>query len=324
MANEPHDVALSFFARDVGFARQLYENLSKELRVFFYERAQDTVSGREGDEVFRTPFREARLAVVLLRPGYGEKMWTGVEKTAIAEICVKRGYKNLFAVRMEPMTIPEWIPATHIYFDLETFPIEQLLGAIKLKVVELGGRPQPMTAARRAELLKASQLHERKRKELLHTSFGNDSIRKEVQRLFQLVTDKVEETVKPVVKADHGHNDGRFVMADDRCSLVLAWMASGGPGIEYDEFKVFEYKVRMSIPGRQGVIYYLTEGDPRPSKTTSYHLDLAPSGQCAWKDPKGDLIPTEQLAERVLIEFLDLVERVGKEPRKWPGSRLRG
>jgi hypothetical protein len=120
---------------------------------------------------------------------------------------------------------------------LETFPIEQLVGAIKAKVVELGGRPQPMTAQRRTELLKASQRHEKKRKELLHTSYGNDSLRKEVGRLFQLLGDKVDETVKAGVKVDHGHNDGRFVMADDRCSLVLAWMASGGPGIEHDEFE---------------------------------------------------------------------------------------
>jgi hypothetical protein len=41
----------------------------------------------KGDEVLRTPFREARLSVVLLRPGYGEKMWTGVERTAIGETC---------------------------------------------------------------------------------------------------------------------------------------------------------------------------------------------------------------------------------------------
>jgi hypothetical protein len=44
MTNRPYDVALSFFARDVGFARQLYERLSQDLSVFLYERAQDEVS----------------------------------------------------------------------------------------------------------------------------------------------------------------------------------------------------------------------------------------------------------------------------------------
>src|SRR5690242_16865953 len=109
MADKALDVALSFFARDVGFARELHEHLSRDLRVFFFERAQDDLTGREGDEVFRTPFREASVSVVLLRPGYGEKMWTGVEKTAIAEACLQRGYKNLFVVRMEQMAVPDWI-----------------------------------------------------------------------------------------------------------------------------------------------------------------------------------------------------------------------
>lgn len=149
-------------------------------------------------------------------------------------------------------------------------------------------------------------------------------MRKEVALLFRMVSDKADATIKAGIKFDHGYNEGRFVMANDRASVVLAWMASGGPGIEHDEFKVFEYKVRMSIPGQGQVIYYLTEGDPRPSKTTAYLLDLAPGGQCVWKESGGDLIPTPQLAERVLIEFLDLIERVEKEPRKWPSSRLRG
>jgi hypothetical protein len=68
-------------------------------------------------------------------------------------------------VRMEPMPTPDWLPETHIYYDIQLFPqIEQLVGAIKARVIERGGRPQAMTAERRAELHVENQKFERDRK----------------------------------------------------------------------------------------------------------------------------------------------------------------
>lgn len=125
-----------------------------------------------------------------------------------------------------------------------------------------------MTAAKRAELHTAAIKLEAKRKQLIHTSDGNDAMRHEVEVLFNKLVEKCEAAKKTGLKLDIGHNSGRCVITNGSVSLVLGWMASGGPGIEYDEFKVFEYKARIGIPGGPQIIYY-SERDPQPSKTVT-------------------------------------------------------
>ena len=238
MNDKPYDVALSFFARDVGFARELHDRLRQDLNVFLFERAQDELTGREGDEVFRTPFREALLSVVLLRSGYGERMWTGVEKTAIAETCVRRGYKNLFVVRMEPMTIPDRIPATHIYFDLETFPIEQLVGALKARVVELGGRPEPMTAERRALMHVDNQKYERDRAEFRTGDASFQTFVAAILALFLYIEAKCRELAAQGIEIEVSHNTGRCVIRNEIVSLAIFCRFSGYGRIEHETLTI--------------------------------------------------------------------------------------
>ncbi len=95
--------------------------------------------------------------MILLRAGYGEEQWTGTERIAITQACLGQDYKNLLVVRMEPMANAQWIPVPHLFLDLATFPIEQLVGAIKMRAIELGARAQPMTVEKRAEIHLANE-----------------------------------------------------------------------------------------------------------------------------------------------------------------------
>jgi hypothetical protein len=321
MTDKPYDVALSFFARDLATARELYERLNQELRVFFFERAQDELTGREGDEVFRTPFRDARLSVVLLRPGYGERMWTGVERTAIGEACLERGYKNLFAVRMEKMQLPNWIPSTHIYHDLEVFPIEQLVGAIKAKVIELGGRPEPMTPEKRARMFIETQKFEAERKKFRSEGQGIQQFVAELAVLFGEIEAKCKALAETGVKLEQAHSTGRCVIRDETVSMAVYCRFSGYGQVEYEVLTVEEYKVRTELPNeRWGWI----EGRPSPSKTEKYELELTPSRAIAWKATNdNDLFSSKVLGDKIVIRFFEWSEQVTKDRNRrrsqgWP------
>ncbi len=59
MADHPkHDVALSFFARDIGIARELAERLGESLSVFFSERTQDELPAVQQTPFFALPSSE--------------------------------------------------------------------------------------------------------------------------------------------------------------------------------------------------------------------------------------------------------------------------
>lgn len=316
------DVALSFMMPDIALARRLHLALSETLTVFFFERSQEEITGRHGDEVFRTPFLEARVSVVLYRQGYGEKGWTGVERTAIGEACLANGYRNLFVVATEPKTkIPPWIPATHIYFIVETFPEEQLVGAIRSKVLELGGEPQPMTAEKRARLLQEDQRYEADRKRFWGE--GLPIIEREVAAVFDEIARKVRELDKgPVRSFDVGHDGRCCVVRAKNASLIIRWEREGYGSIETDELKTTEYAARMQLPGEPGIMWW-GEDPPKPRGTNAYLLDLTLSRKHGWREKhewRGRAATTDlsspALADRLIVQFFDLVDRVTKEKNR--------
>jgi hypothetical protein len=101
----------------------------------------------------RAPFKSARVNVVLYRERYGKTPWTGVELKAIQDSCLQTGFRSLLFVQLEKKDgTPDGLPDTHIRCVLGDFTIDQLVGAIKHKVQELGGiirRPDAMSEAER-------------------------------------------------------------------------------------------------------------------------------------------------------------------------------
>jgi hypothetical protein len=95
----------------------------------------------------RAPFLKARVNVVLYREQWGKTKWTAVEETAVKDRCFDGGWPSLLFVMLDKNSeLPKWLPKPYVRFNLEDYGIEQLVGAIKLKVQENGGkveRPKP-------------------------------------------------------------------------------------------------------------------------------------------------------------------------------------
>ena len=147
MAEEVFDVAISFLVRDEPTATVIAERLEGAgLKVFFFPHRQEELAGTNGMELMRAPFLEARANVVLFRKAWGETPWTRVEAGAITDRCFREGWLSLMFVELENTSaLPKWLPLTHIRFNFADYGIDQLVGAIKLRVQEQGGTISRLT-----------------------------------------------------------------------------------------------------------------------------------------------------------------------------------
>jgi hypothetical protein len=114
---DKYDVAVSFAWTDEAAALNLKNALEPPLSVFVSSKAQEKLAGRDGNEAFRTVFREqAQLVVILYRPPWGETPWTRVEKMAIEEMTHEKGWERLMFVRLDKSPVPKWVPKPHLYW----------------------------------------------------------------------------------------------------------------------------------------------------------------------------------------------------------------
>lgn len=151
-ADPQYDVAISFASADEPLAAQLRDLLQPPHSVFLYSKAQEQLAGRDGIEAFRTVFREhASLVVILYSAPWGQTPWTRVEKTAIEELSLAEGWEHLMFVRLNDADpVPKWVPKPHLYLNLQTFGMSDLVGAIKARLIELGVESKPISPAARA------------------------------------------------------------------------------------------------------------------------------------------------------------------------------
>jgi hypothetical protein len=107
------DVAISFLAKNEPLAKQLKAGLEDGLEVFFFPHSQEQLAGTDGLESMRTPFADARVVGALLDDSWGETPWIRVEKTAITDRCLDKGWESLLFVKMSKTnTPPKWLPHT--------------------------------------------------------------------------------------------------------------------------------------------------------------------------------------------------------------------
>ena len=153
-----YDVAISFLSKDSQTATVLNDKLSEGLNVFFFPRKQEELAGTDGLESMREPFYDnSRVNVVLYSDGWGRTPWTRVEETAIKDACLAFGWQRLFFLALDQSALPIWLRHTHVRFNYGEYGPEQAVGAIKVRVQEMGGRNLPLTPARRAEMLRAEE-----------------------------------------------------------------------------------------------------------------------------------------------------------------------
>ena len=318
-----YDVAFSFLSQDEPLARQLSAELSESLSVFVYSEKQKELAGTDGLESFRqTFFSKSRLVVVLHRQGWGLTKWTGVEQNAIKDRAFDSpDWDFLLWVTLDQSPIPSWSQQTKIRLDYAKYG-HDLIGAIKLRVQEAGGRLKIETSLDKAQRIRTSEQAKLERRYKLSTesSVAFPSEWKRLREQVAALADKIAESVE----LEYAHRDEIFNLRTNAASISFVRSDPYPFGREF-LVKSATYIGRLGLPGQQGQIFYL-EGPPQKISEIVFHFDYNAGYGWCWRsdDGKERLLTTDALADflmRMLLQAHQDVES-GKVKRR-QASRTR-
>ena len=316
MAEQPLDVAISFLVRDEATAKAIADKLEAAgLNVFFFPHKQEELAGTNGMETMRAPFLEARVNVVLFREAWGKTQWTRLEESAVSERCFKGGWGSLMFVEMEKAKLPDWLPSTHIRFNFTDYGLDQLVGAIKLRVQEHGGTIKPLDALARAKLVKEEADYLRDRDTLLRDGAFIHGVHQSIRATLAEVGALVDElNAKHGMQIEFGSQDRTGVIRSGFISVGIGWTQPifnmvGDYGKDECHLRVAEFSGLLALPGEKR--WYLEE--PKRLKEHRFKVDVAHDRTLAWRaDKTTEMIAPLQLTDRIVQIFLDLVSRANQ------------
>jgi hypothetical protein len=211
--------------------------------------------------------------------------------------------------------LPDWLPDTHIRFNYGEFTLEQAVGAIKMRVQDRGGHFTPMTATKRAEILKAEDRY-RWDKSGMNSSQGLDKISLQVKEMFI----EIERLCAEVNAASHlqlevetqyvyGNSHQACILRNDLVGMIVIWRQPYGNLLEGSGLFVQEYNGRLLFNSEVGRLMQMKRPDQLAE--LKYEPELSRSREYGWKR-KGsstEFITSAALAEKCVIQFVDLIER---------------
>jgi hypothetical protein len=315
-----HDVAISFLVADEMIASEIKFALAG-LNVFFYPHNQEELIGTNGIESMREPFLSARVNVILFRERYGNTPWTGVELTAIQDSCLKSRYQSLIFVQLDKDDQkPLWLPDTHIRCVLGDFSLEQLVGAIKLRVQERGGQVTKLSPIDVAKRLRADELLRNEEKKLFRDEqFIKTKTHVVVEKLMKNLAAQAQQICKEAGfefgSAFERQGAGFRVVLRYRWVTLEAWWRQVYTNVMED--------VALECTELNGLVWLQHEQmfervRPQKLKQTNYYPVLRPGRELRWveKSKPEQLLADDELVLRLIEQFLSLVHRAdsGKIP----------
>jgi hypothetical protein len=314
MEVEPrYDVALSFLASDEPTGRKLYEGL-EGLKVFFFPRHQEETAGTDGLETMRKPFLLCRVMVVLYRQGWGETPWTGVEAHAIKDRCLRSQFRDLMFVQLEKSLCPNWLPQTHVQFNIFDFGMAQLVGAVKARVLDSGGHIARLDPISRGIRAKAEADYQADRLRLMHDSqWIKGNVQPAISSLIQGVKEKAEELNEKAGYTIAAPTWRNMICAlrHGPISILIEWrqpiINSLFDELGYEcELKVIEYSGAMTIPGENR----LAMVQPREVVAHTFKPDVSRSREFVLKATgSNEFVALGEMPDRIFEIFYRLVER---------------
>jgi len=313
--NYEFDVAISFARGDLDLALDFAERLSPELRVFVHSRDRETLAAANGVESARTVFRErARLSLVLHRSGWGATAWTAAAEAAIRERCVGTNCRSLVMVSLDGSAPPEWLPEGYLQFDLQSYPIEQLIGVIKARAQELGAQLQHASLTDRAAALEQRRAFDAETARLLESGTAAWVAAREA--LVGAIQEQAGETAARTgweIECGRGASIGGCVVILQGQSIQLAdcELEPDSARRAYLELREYDTRVALERPGQSGT----ARPAPEVARATRIELRRRPTLGWCWQ-LDGKVRPTAETAELVLGKLRERVERELR-PKSW-------
>lgn len=313
-ASEQWDVAISFASSDEAVAEDLRNHLQPPLKVFLWSKAQERLAGRDGIEAFRTIFRtQATLVVIFFAAPWGETAWTRVEETGIQELGLDRGWEHLLFVRLNTTDpVPKWVPKPHLYLNYEAFGMSDPVGAIKLKLAELGVETKAVTPRERAAVQQRRRAFDAETIELLtRPPWIFDGIVDELLNAIKREADAVAEETGWRVTYGPAAIVGGFAISAKNQGLQLRSGRSALNSTDDIYLVLSEYKQPLAIaqPGQN----YHSFRAIKSVRSRRLELRRLPTIGWCWEiDSK--VLPVDATAAAVIHILLDRVEAGKNQP----------
>lgn len=298
------EVAFSFLSEDEHLAEQLHNLLAERLTVFLYSKRQEEIAGTDGEETFGKVFREqARIVVVLYRPGWGETPWTRIEETAIRNRGYDEGYDFVLFIPLEQSApVPKWLPKTQLWVDLERWGPNGAASAIEIRVQQSGGSPRRESLEEKAGRLKREIDTSEKRKQFLSSDAGVRAAKEELRTL----QGQLEAQVA-VIREKAGFDltiecqGNEASLLSTKFGLAVDWTGSYANTLEGSSLDVTLFLGRTP---RTGMIFPFDK--PKKLRHREFHFEGNYLGPNGWQEARRpEFLSTERLAElcvTILIE----------------------
>ena len=270
----------------------------------------------DGQESFRAAFRfDSRLNVVLLRDGWGHTPWTRVEQAAIQERCLNDGWERLIVVNLDGSSPPKWMPRVSIFLDLQTYPFEQAVGAIKRQVQQLGGDVKPQSPSDIARAKLSAVDFDRETERVFRTPEGvqlaDDAVVRASEWLFaelRKLSDEGGRNWEVVSGRDHARYG---VVRAHGCSALFNWERHFNDCNE-GELTIRAMGASFETPeeGRAGKHFRHFGSDKIPTVERNYKVTRHPALGVAWLSG-GKVVTSEDVAGEILNLMINLITRRG-------------
>jgi hypothetical protein len=306
-----YDAAFSFLAADEPLAGRLCDLLAGHLKTFIYSKEQEHLAGRDGEAKFADVFaQQARVAVILYRQGWGETPWTRIERDAIRNRAFDKGYNFTLWIPLDrPAQMPDYVPKTRLYSDIETFGEKGVAAVVLALAKERGATVTPETLEQKTHRA-ARAAEAEQRREAFHNL--GDGVQRAKARALHIIAEIrawAEAAGQPFNLEVYplGYNGQVIVQRDDArrraISLVVGWRNAITNSTDQSEFDYQLYDGVPDIPGRWAM------SEARQIDRTKYYCDLAPSGEIVWTQTRqgSDPITEGQLIEKVIGDFMDKI-----------------
>lgn len=305
-----YEVAISLLKEDLTYAKRLETALRKVVRgkIFLYKNRQNEVAAdAEMVAYFNRVFMdEARLVVILYRPGWGETPFTQIEENAIHAARVERGggMDFIFMVAMEPPEVPAWFTTNNFFSDPETFSAPAVAAQIAARVRAVGGTIGPEPPAEYARR-KVQERQAREEVERRMRAEGRAQMETEVEALFAELkrhAGEVTETAEPVEVAEFKN---AVVLTFRGHDVAAVWKNQGlrirMANDEGTRLVVTLYCGRCGAHGRLA-------GVPTPVRELTLRLALTTEGAWGFEDAAGRFYTAREVAHTAVLRLIDQAE----------------
>jgi hypothetical protein len=302
MTDFQYDIAFSFTKEDEGIATQINDLLQDRYRTFLYSKAQEKLAGTDGEDTFSAVFKEqARSVAVLLRPDWGSTPWTRIEQTAIRNRAFDYTYDfATFIVTVPGTPIPDWLPKTRIWYDLQRFGLDGAAGVLAARIQERGGAAVEETLADRTARLERAQKFSRERKAFAESEAGVRASRAAHQRLVADIKASSDMLGSVGCRVQDVRYDGTTMVVGGGVVLTVRYECRFANSLDGAALTARFYDGVPRLPG------LMVSEDPRTLESWQFTFQLVGPDRTAWVGSDGKEHSQEALAEFLLKHFLEL------------------